>query len=103
MFYNLLYINLVQEFSQFEEIKKKISFQMNKNILTCTQLFVCYDSNLISSFLHSEYMYIERTNLPAFPVVFSFALGPPPFVSGFLLSVGLSPIKSFQTKLIYNK
>lgn len=77
---------------------------MNKNILTCTQLdFVCYDSNLISSFLHSEYMYIERANLPAFPVVFSFALGPPPFVSGFLLSEGQSPITSFQTKLIYNK
>lgn len=73
---------------------------MNKNILTCTQLdFICYDSNLISSFLHSEYIYIERANLPAFPVVFSFALGPPPFVSGFLLSVGQSPITSFQNEI----
>lgn len=73
---------------------------MNKNILTCTQLhFVCYDSNLILSYLHSEYMYIERANLPAFPEVFSFALGPPPFVLRFLLFVGQSPITSFQNKI----
>lgn len=64
MFYNLLYINFVQEFSQFEEIKKKISFQMNKNILTCTQLdFVCYDSNLISSFfILNTCLLKEQTN-----------------------------------------